>query len=656
MWLNLQYIHRATRDRVRRLFGLHGPRRPIRRRPCSVRPCLEILEDRTVPTGLAFLFTGADAANPTEWFDWRNWSVGNPPGGNPTHILPNDDFVTIGAGTTCNNTHSGTTAERSLTVNGTFNFGDPDPNASSTLDITNGVSSTGPITLGAASGGGTATLDAASADIDSTLNIGYPSASGNPGAMDIGGSLIDSTAGAGTINIGSVGGSTGTLTVQTFSYSGVVNDNTNGVVNIGASALLSNSVIVAGKMNAEGSVPVKFTGRGNLTNTGTLSGQPGSSFTFATSAAWTIDSNGSPISNLGAGSYLVQGTLTINGMLFPAAKVTLAGGTFNGPGGLDFEQEDLTWTAGTFSDASGTTVENPISFDATGSGAKIVTSNFTDNGALTNLAGSGALAISGASTTFDLESCHNAAISLPVVGGLGGRTAPGTFTSGANDILEIQSPATAPLTIACNFNNLGLLKVDAADAAIISTVGGMFPVTDNLSGTVTLDGNLTLKGTVASASGLLQDAGSGTLYIGDGTTAGTLSVNGGNDLLSYGNIEVTGTGTLTVTGAMTTFSGSKLTLDVGSATSIGSFTQDGGGDLVVQASGPMPIANGTLTVTGECDLGGQFEMDFVGGYTPTVGTAFIVVRANPVKGTFYPVPQDVDMTYASGTVTATYTG
>jgi hypothetical protein len=196
------------------------------------------------------------------------------------------------------------------------------------------------------------------------------------------------------------------------------------------------------------------------------------------------------------------------------------------------------------------------------------------------------------------------------------------------------------------------LEVAANCAAILSPV--TFGATDTLNGTLTLNGNLTLLGTVTSTTGILQQAGSGTLYIGNGTTAGSLTVSGGNGINQYGNIEVEAASTLTTTGALTTFSGSKLTLDVNSRTNIDSFSQDGGGDLVIQASSPGSYA--TLTVTADATLSSQFEMDFVGGYTPTKGTTFTVVRAGTRLGTFSNTPADMTMGYTATTVTATYNG
>src|SRR5689334_24265437 len=59
-----------------------------------VRPCLEVLEDRTAPA--LFTFTYGDPITPTDWASPKNWSVDG--GGNPNNLTPRSiDDVTIPA-------------------------------------------------------------------------------------------------------------------------------------------------------------------------------------------------------------------------------------------------------------------------------------------------------------------------------------------------------------------------------------------------------------------------------------------------------------------------------------------------------------------------------------------------------------------------------
>jgi hypothetical protein len=171
----------------------------------------------------------------------------------------------------------------------------------------------------------------------------------------------------------------------------------------------------------------------------------------------------------------------------------------------------------------------------------------------------------------------------------------------------------------------------------------------DLDGTLQLNSDLTLLGAVTSSRGFIEDAGAGTLKIGNGGTAGTLTVASGQEALLDGFVEVTSTGTLD--GAGEVYNNGKLTLDIGATTSIGSYQQTSAGTLHLKASGPG--LSSKLTVLGATQLSGTLDLEFVGGYTPTSGTAFPVLTASSVGAHFDTTPANMTVTDGTTGVTAT---
>jgi len=205
-------------------------------------------------------------------------------------------------------------------------------------------------------------------------------------------------------------------------------------------------------------------------------------------------------------------------------------------------------------------------------------------------------------------------------------------TGGNSSTLDFQSPAGNPTVITSNFNNQGVLAVAGGSAATLFASMGS-GATINLDGTLSLEGDLTLEGTIASPSGVIVNGG-GKLLIGDSGAgvSGALTVASGSMVIG-GNVEVTGVGTLTGSGQVA--DNGNLTLDIGSAATIGSYQQTSTGTLAIQAgSGPMGPSYSTLAVSGAAQLSGILSIDFVGGYTPPPGTVFTVLTAGSIGAHF----------------------
>jgi hypothetical protein len=136
------------------------------------------------------------------------------------------------------------------------------------------------------------------------------------------------------------------------------------------------------------------------------------------------------------------------------------------------------------------------------------------------------------------------------------------------------------------------------------------------------------------------------LKIGDPSAAGTWALSGG--ALLSGFVEVTSSGTMT--GGSVTNNGN-LKLDAGSADLLASYLQTSSGTLVEEA--PFAGGNTPLMVSGNAQLSGTLELDFVGGYTPASGDAFTVVSAGSISAHFDTTPDNMTVAYGPGIVTAT---
>jgi hypothetical protein len=158
---------------------------------------------------------------------------------------------------------------------------------------------------------------------------------------------------------------------------------------------------------------------------------------------------------------------------------------------------------------------------------------------------------------------------------------------------------------------------------------------DTLDGVFQLLGDLELLGAFTSTHGFMLQAAPGFLEVGStasGGPAAVLTVPASVTDTLDGNLEVTGTGTLTGPGEI--YNAGRLQLDLGSTTmGLGSYVQTSIGTLALAAPGPGMSAS--LTVTGAASLSGTLVLM---GPPPPVGTTYTVVTAGRSAGISTPSP------------------
>ena len=147
------------------------------------------------------------------------------------------------------------------------------------------------------------------------------------------------------------------------------------------------------------------------------------------------------------------------------------------------------------------------------------------------------------------------------------------------------------------------------------------------------------------ADGVDPGRGSGHLKVGDGSTTGSLSwpSTSGINVQLFGFLEVTSTGTLSG-GELDNISGGDLILDPLSIVTLSVYTQASTATLDVEASSAS--AYGSMTVSGNAQLSGTLKMDFVGGYVPTSGTVFHVLKAGSIGAHFDTTPSGMTTVYS----------
>jgi hypothetical protein len=623
MWLFLPRL-------FHKLFPQVQPRH-IRRQPRYIRPRLEDLEERLVLDAYTF----AVAGNPSSgsYMDGKLWTDldnANKNGTVPTAA----DTADIPTGAVCT--------------------------LSSTAGLT-GLSVEGTLTLGGPSGGSTGTLDAVFASMSggsSIFNIGDPG-SGVGGTLDVSDTM---TAMGGTLNVGGKGGSSGLFDVKTLSTGNTLNVYNSGQLVVSSSAAIAGIATVLGQIEAENidaysGAGVVFSGIATIgpgAIDGNLKAGIQASFTFAPSSTGELVAG----ATLGDGQYVVNGPLKIDGALNDGtADITVNNnggttlGSLFGPGSID-NWAEFNWTGGSIGLGGGITIEPTAEFKTSGpDGETLASGTITNISSYTQLGGSGPGAFTIDSGAIFDNAIGTVEVTVPSIISGGGMGSTGLLenTGGNSSTLDFQSPAGSPTVITSNFNNQGILAVAGGSAATLfaSPFGGTY----DLDGTLSLEGDLTLEGSIASPSGVIVNGG-GKLLIGDSGAgvSGTLTVASGSMVIG-GNVEVTGYGTLTGGGQVA--DNGNLTLDIGSAATIGSYQQTSTGTLALQATdNPMPTSS-TLIVSGAAQLSGILSIDFVGGYTPTSGTVFTVLTAGSIGAHFDSVPPNMTPTYGPTSVTLT---
>ncbi|HWG42195.1 MAG TPA: hypothetical protein VN688_05365 [Gemmataceae bacterium] len=346
---------------------------------------------------------------------------------------------------------------------------------------------------------------------------------------------------------------------------------------------------------------------------------------------------GDPVgSALKDGDFFVNGELDIDTDLNPDGHITLnPGGTIGGTGDLSVVAE-FTFLGGTLGPAGGTTIESSGDFKTDGGGTKTLANDLTNMSAFTDLNGTGTLSI--ASGVTYLNAAGTTEVELPSISGAG------TFNNDANGTLTIKTPTTTTTTISSLFANTGTLQTEGGELALVSGSG-----MDTLDGTLSLGDDLTLTGALSSPTGLILNAGLGHLKIGDDIhyVTGSLDLSGGGVL--DGNVDLTGFGTLT--SGDTVYNNGKLTVDLGSTSSLAAYQQSSTATLTVQADALGPYS-AILKVIGNAQLSGTLDMDF-GGDQPASGSSFTVLTAGSIGAHFDSTPPDMTTQYGPTSVTVT---
>jgi hypothetical protein len=79
--------------------------------------------------------------------------------------------------------------------------------------------------------------------------------------------------------------------------------------------------------------------------------------------------------------------------------------------------------------------------------------------------------------------------------------------------------------------------------------------------------------------------------------------------------------------------------------------QTSSAQLTLQAASPSMYSS--LNVTGDADLGGTLNLDFVDGYTPASGDTFTVLTAGSIDNQFNVTPPNMTATYGPVFITLT---
>jgi len=393
-------------------------------------------------------------------------------------------------------------------------------------------------------------------------------------------------------------------------------------------------------------------GSADFGTSGTLSGKidaQGSSVTFDPLSSMVL---GSGVQLTGSGVYDIYGSVTCDAALSQNSTMVLANdgvttaGSLTGPGSMT-ESGEFDWDGGSLGLSGGMGFIASADLKIQGADGKTLSS-----GTLTNqcngseIGGTGTLLIA-PGATFDNLGNPNCDVTISSISIMGGPGSTGTFINDADGIFT--EPGTT--TISGDFINLGYLEVGAGAALTLSSAAPVGPATE-LDGTLLLDGDLTLLGSVTSPTGFSMGPGGGTLKVGDGTTTSSLTIGSGYEaLLTSGTLEVTSTGTLTGAGTLDNNSGI-VQLDLNSSTAnLGAFMQTPSGQLTLQAGVMNQFSS--LNVTGNASLGGTLNLDLLDGYTPPSGTVFPVLTAGSTTHEFNVTPSEMTATYGAGTLTLT---
>ena len=590
--------------------------------------------------GSTFIWDAGAGAD-TSWFNPLNWNFDSGvPGAADTAILQTNATITLATNASVGTFQQSTgtfTGAATLTAvtfvwSGGVQGGFGTTQVSSTLNLAN----TGGVTLG--SGGNTARtlINNGVATLSGGNLLISTSGGGFSGSSFINNGTFNVTDGA-DISVNSLGGSPGSFsnpasaifnksgagTVTTFA----VDLNNAGTVNVNSGTLeQTGSATISGTVAVGAGATLRTANNFSVQAAATLSG------------AGTLEVTGG--SNVNLQSYALTGAVVLQGGLLnfttlnrTLPTLTQSGGTLFGSGTLTVSGA-LAWSGGT-QNGGGTTIANGA-LDLTNAGGLNLGQGGSSqrtlmNNAVATLSGGNLILVSIGGATPGSQFVNN-----------------GTFnvTDGA-DISAVNFGGPAPL-----FSNAAGGIFNKSGAGTVTTFSAPLSNAGTInvnSGTLESSNSATITGTVVVSAGATLRVASGTFSVAAGATlsgAGTLAVASGTaDLQSYaltgpvllagGTLNfnalnptlaaltqsdglLTGSGTITVTGAMVWNSGFQggtgTTIANGTLalTKTGTFLNLG----LAGNTGRTLVNNGTATLAG-----GNFSLGASGGAAP--GSQFI---------------------------------
>jgi hypothetical protein len=494
--------------------------------------------------------------------------------------------------------------------------------------------------------------------VDSPTQITATAPTGSAGTVDVTVSSISGTSSAVTADhytyqpaptLTSLSASTDTasggipITITGTNFTGVT------AVSFGSSSATftvnsSTSITATVPAHAAGSASVSVTTPGGVSNTAsftytsanTVTWTGGSSGSWGTGSNWSGGSaptstddvvipTGSAVtfsSGTGAAHRLnVSGSLTVSGGTLTVNAqssidtLTVSGGTMDGAGAVTVGTS-FSWSGGTLASTSDLT----IGASATGtiSGTSVTRSG---GAAIKN---KGALTFTGDNINLSSAGINNY----------------GTFTAS-------RSSGTQTFSGNGTFNNIGTLTKTGAgttsfgptdftsNPATVAVNGGVLSLSLGfMSGTATVasGAELQISGTFQLLS-TAQVTGAGTLRITGGTTTlgGTISVSGGVIINSGATAQGTGTISTNLTNNGTLIVGTVGSVGILAIT--GNFTQGSTGTLKMDINGTgAGTGYDQLQVSGTVTLGGTLNVSVSGSYAP--GTQFTLITYAGSSGSF----------------------
>jgi|GEM_PF-3514085 len=530
-----------------------------------------------------------------------------------------------------------------LTVNkasGTLSLGDT-LSVGSTLTATAGTFSPGSSNVavfGLVINGGTFTGGGGAVTCNGLL-VSSGIFTGGSGTLDVNGELQTS---GGTFSPGAMGVTAGSL----FIWGGSTFNGSTGAVDVTGNVLLGNGTLIApsGAFTVGGNwdrYPGGFTPG---TNTVTFNGTGDQTFTSVGGDFYglVVNKSGGTFSLGDALSVLstftnTAGTFSKGSKGMTVGGLAIEGGTFSGGTGSLDVNGNVTISGGSITAPFGTTT---VSGDWTLSGG-----SFAGNSGTVTFDGSGARALSGTNTFFNLTVNKSDGGSVTSSGGLavtGTLTVSGgTFTS-ASDYANVTLTGgtfvlAADITVSGNWNRTGgtftpgtfSATFDGADTQTITSLGSSFyGLIVNKSGILSLSDALSVSSTLTATAGALspgaQNVTAGGLAVNGGTfTGGSGAVTSTSLIVSNGTF-TGGSGAFDVNGDVT-LSGGTLTAPSGSFAVSGNWNRTGGTFT--------PGTNNTVTFDGAgsqtiTSSGASFEYVNVAksGGTLSLGDALSVSR------------------------------